>query len=86
MEKKKAVVLVGLALRYQEAEEDLYPVLGQLYSEGYVVARSTGEDYLVATESLDYLDLEGDETDLDLLKSEGFTVYNLQAKGELEEL
>lgn len=86
MEKKKAVVVVGFALRYLETEAELFPVLGKLYSEGYVVATDHEENYLVSTESLDYLDLEGDETDVELLKSEGFTVYNLKALGKLEEL
>lgn len=77
----KRAVLVGELLRRAKNEAELYPTLGQLYAQGYTHAQDCGEDYYLATESL-----EGLEASVETLQAEGFTVYDLQEDGGLEAL
>lgn len=80
---KKAVV-VGLGVRYQKDEHELYPLYGKLYEQGYLYADRGDEDLYLLTEPVP----EGTELhstgDVYTLQNLGYEVWFLRPDGVLE--
>lgn len=82
---EKRVVVVGLRLRYEVDEHELYPTYGELYSKGYVYADRGEEDLYLLTQPLpEGVELAGNE--LAQLHELGYEVEELEAVYSLDDV
>lgn len=81
VENVKRAVVVGLGVRYEKGDHELYPVYGWLYEQGYLFATRGEEDFYVLTEPLpetvDHLLDVGFANEEDNLKALGYELSYL---------